>query len=481
MSHFGRPFIPVNTPSQLLQPGYTIQESVSTVSTHSTRVPWTGGPPSGKQQQTHGLYMKPTGFDSRVFSGDCGLNPHNFLVPNTPGTLRQTSFPGRESGFTMACPSGNRIQRRGHYTMADPIASAVDEPNQWLPFNLMPSHARRSDGSFQPVHRIVHPIVADQDVLATPYLMPNVSHNMCTDQDATLSQLPWSSDNTRAGRGDTISYCDPDRTELHEIVSDTSRSRDGSAMFCNDDHDPTTSTSSYNNDVNAAAGIYEHGRSVRSVDLGDIDAMPDEAHPFRSAFDLRHRQDDRSYCSGFRLNVREGTPQATEHNGDVLSAGLLQRPDTSQHLSPHLVPIDSSSDGESPSSNGSSTMSDVWHCPNADCGQTFTGRYARGNLNRHRRQYHQSEGMTELICEVPSCARVFRRQDSRLKHYRRRHPDLGARAAIPRGSRQHNTSGMSSTVREEVPQEAQESVLRSVSSWTDRALGPYYFNEGRTL
>lgn len=140
---------------------------------------------------------------------------------------------------------------------------------------------------------------------------------------------------------------------------------------------------------------------------------------------------------------------------------------------PYAPQLDSSSEGGSPSSVASS--SDVFYCPEPDCGRCFTGKYGRGNLNRHRRQYHASRGTTEWPCEVPSCSRMFKRPDSRLKHYRRRHPHLGARPPILRGSRQHHTSEVAPNRSQgHVPQESQENVLRNVSSWTDSAFRSEY-------
>lgn len=54
------------------------------------------------------------------------------------------------------------------------------------------------------------------------------------------------------------------------------------------------------------------------------------------------------------------------------------------------------------------------------CGKSFCGDYRKGNLARHRRQKHGEEEQS-YPCEESYCSRVFKRQDARLKHYRKQH------------------------------------------------------------
>jgi hypothetical protein len=70
-----------------------------------------------------------------------------------------------------------------------------------------------------------------------------------------------------------------------------------------------------------------------------------------------------------------------------------------------------------------------------DCGAHFSGTYRRGNLGRHRRQKHAS---TDYPCESDSCERVFKRQDARLKHYRKKHPNLAQGPVIGRNRYEQN-------------------------------------------
>jgi hypothetical protein len=68
-----------------------------------------------------------------------------------------------------------------------------------------------------------------------------------------------------------------------------------------------------------------------------------------------------------------------------------------------------------------STESEAVRC--GSCAAVFRGVYARGNYRRHRRQKHTIHRL-EYVCEDSSCSKRFGRGDARLKHYRRRHPDI---------------------------------------------------------
>jgi len=71
----------------------------------------------------------------------------------------------------------------------------------------------------------------------------------------------------------------------------------------------------------------------------------------------------------------------------------------------------------------SSCEADVLCCSAPGCHMTFTGRYRRGNWNRHKRQKHTDSGSQEYPCRVNGCGMIYLRPDARLKHYRKRHMD----------------------------------------------------------
>jgi hypothetical protein len=74
----------------------------------------------------------------------------------------------------------------------------------------------------------------------------------------------------------------------------------------------------------------------------------------------------------------------------------------------------------------------VLRCAAEGCTAIFSGRYCKGNLARHKRLNH-SHGRV-YMCEDDDCDRVFRRQDARIKHYRKCHPQLTSGPAFSRKS-----------------------------------------------
>ena len=65
------------------------------------------------------------------------------------------------------------------------------------------------------------------------------------------------------------------------------------------------------------------------------------------------------------------------------------------------------------------------------CGKAYSGEYRLGNLARHRRQKH-GDIEQSYPCEEASCTQIFKRQDARLKHYRKHHQWRAPEAPLPR-------------------------------------------------
>jgi hypothetical protein len=74
------------------------------------------------------------------------------------------------------------------------------------------------------------------------------------------------------------------------------------------------------------------------------------------------------------------------------------------------------------------------YCPTLGCSAKFKGAYAKGSLARHRRLKHGSRRGKgrEYHCEDAGCSKSFQRQDARLKHYRKAHPQLAPGPALSR-------------------------------------------------
>ena len=60
----------------------------------------------------------------------------------------------------------------------------------------------------------------------------------------------------------------------------------------------------------------------------------------------------------------------------------------------------------------------------------FEGEYAKGNRARHLITMHSDK---VYVCKVEECSEVFKRSDYRLKHYRKKHPELDVPAPTRRG------------------------------------------------
>jgi hypothetical protein len=74
-------------------------------------------------------------------------------------------------------------------------------------------------------------------------------------------------------------------------------------------------------------------------------------------------------------------------------------------------------------------------CLQDGCPKTFQGIYRRGTRQRHMRLRHgkvRGQEEKEYSCEAVACNKVYMRQDARLKHYRKRHPELNPSAAVRR-------------------------------------------------
>jgi hypothetical protein len=100
----------------------------------------------------------------------------------------------------------------------------------------------------------------------------------------------------------------------------------------------------------------------------------------------------------------------------------------SQHL--HTLALDHRHDsGAVPPSPRSVISGDSLRCPHSGCTSEFHGTYRRGNLARHCRLKHKGK-IVHYKCEAEACMSVFKRQDARLKHYRKHHPGLAKRRVL---------------------------------------------------
>ena len=142
--------------------------------------------------------------------------------------------------------------------------------------------------------------------------------------------------------------------------------------------------------------------------------------------------------------VAETVPYNARQEADVAEFSVSHETYRSEPLS---ILMQRSHSTRSSTSNASSSghpptyAPEILYCEIQDCTQSFTGTYRRGNLGRHRRLVHGTG--KAYMCEDKTCAKEFRRQDARLKHYRKYHPELAAsnpyvrRSSVSRSTRRN--------------------------------------------
>lgn len=88
----------------------------------------------------------------------------------------------------------------------------------------------------------------------------------------------------------------------------------------------------------------------------------------------------------------------------------------------------------SPSQNGTNDVENpaAVTCPH--CNRKFTGMSKIGNRSRHIRTMHGAPETRARVylCTSIRCGKTFRRNDAKLNHERKEHPELGRMPAVPR-------------------------------------------------
>lgn len=333
MSRLGQPFIPLNTPNQLLQPVNTRAESVPTVSINNpSQAHWLRGRLHGKarsvrcvgmsssipgdRQLPHASYANPVSSGSMFVGNYYDPSHQSSRVPYSSAMLQQVSVSGQNSGLPLSFPGDGSLQRNEHRTLVDPLSATVQQSNAWLP--LIPTQPRGRHHSLNPYRSTLndHSIPINPGAPATFYPQSYVSQNMSPSQYASCSQSPWSSDNTRIDRDgsmlDCALYCD----EAHETFSGLGSSRaGGGAILRTGECDSTTLVSSYNQDADVSSGV--DTLFSNSSEWKVPDALSNAASPL--TYNHGHGQHEGCHHVEFQLQVREGTPRLNEYGGDISS------------------------------------------------------------------------------------------------------------------------------------------------------------------
>jgi len=137
----------------------------------------------------------------------------------------------------------------------------------------------------------------------------------------------------------------------------------------------------------------------------------------------RRSHNEEAYYHQYSAPAHSNVTQLSDSLFNIPSSGIVDQYN-------FAIPISNRSESPSTSTSlqtapqsctSSSSVADVLHC--ASCTATFAGVYRAGNYGRHRRQKHDVRAK-EWVCEASGCGQVFQRSDARLKHQRRRHPEL---------------------------------------------------------
>ena len=131
------------------------------------------------------------------------------------------------------------------------------------------------------------------------------------------------------------------------------------------------------------------------------------------------------------FRIREATPPpnaptpAPSYSQSELIHPSFRVREATPPVGPPWMFVTEASLSPSPSVKSSTSISETNTTLSCEhCSMEFSGLYARGNFARHRRHKHNSPRV--FTCEDEDCDRVFRRQDARLKHYRKHHPHLAS-------------------------------------------------------
>lgn len=166
----------------------------------------------------------------------------------------------------------------------------------------------------------------------------------------------------------------------------------------------------------------DSGNIERSPSSLDMNAEISSFGPSINDDDVSLNQpDDRlDFCDP---DLRDSSRSSVDH----LTAQLSRR-----FITPPYSRPDNSVSSSSPSP--CSLVALILRC--STCGVKFTGKYRKGNLERHMKNKHRG---SEIPCSVEWCNKAFQRRDALLKHERKRHRELGRPTAVCRGGRRRNS------------------------------------------
>ncbi|KAH7414199.1 hypothetical protein DE146DRAFT_627264 [Phaeosphaeria sp. MPI-PUGE-AT-0046c] len=200
------------------------------------------------------------------------------------------------------------LHQSGQQLMDNSMQFSNDQPSTWLPLSSAPTQSpgRHRNASSDQTASNIETDMSRQYLggIAYPTYCPSYDTN--PGQHTFDHQLPWSVGNRRFDRSDGFPKDDVVYTAAHEACSDTSRSRGArSAMSHTDQHDRTTSASSFRDDVDSASSLRGLEQSFETICPGTLNSMEEESRSLVGDLGQDRGQQHGSSSVEFRYSVRE--------------------------------------------------------------------------------------------------------------------------------------------------------------------------------
>ncbi|KAH8731164.1 hypothetical protein GQ44DRAFT_767718 [Phaeosphaeriaceae sp. PMI808] len=387
------------------------------------------------------------------FNADRYLSATNWPAPSHQSTTNRA--------LQLSCQPGNaRNPLEG--TMSWSFTHDGADRNPYWVSHIPPYNGESYSTAAYPQARMndTVPISQGQHTLHPSNVWPGSRHSYLPRLNVSQANdlPPWSDMNIREGADahNTLAACYQPIAQKELSEASHSTGGDNSAFSYPSDNDVEASVSSFNEDIDSSNCL------TSSVMTICQDRKVRNNHQFANEYNGTGIEDSQCCLTHVSICIDGCTPGPGE-NVDHMSE---RSPDGLSAPSPAITVSDSSSFLSVSSPSLSRSTDDILLCSEVGCNKEFSGPHRTGSLNRHKRNRHRVDGPRSYPCLDTSCSHIFKRQDSRLKHLRKCHPNRGIQAAVPRG-RQKPANGNSTQpyATSLGRQESQEQRLQNVSSW----------------
>ena len=229
-----------------------------------------------------------------------------------------------------------------------------------------------------------------------------------------LAGHQWKSDNTRPAERcyDFRLSIEPQNEARLGFNKTTKGARDsyGTPLFNSDE-------SSFTNDVRTTnrAGCHTSDNLANTF----THTFEDRSTHHQNAIDEEHHQE---VSTDHLLGISPGC-----HHGHRVSAHATNYPVCPRSSSPKDPWLANSSTSSSTPASALDPVAEIWKC--SVCGRVLATKGTK-NLNRNKRRHHCPGTGPKYPCDI--CAKVFNRDDTRLLHLRKQHPETNVEPPQPR-------------------------------------------------